>query len=1135
MKTNCLFLFVLFSAASLFGNTAEKELIRLMERVHTTTARVRAGNAPEAPVLDGVMSAGEWDNATVLSGFSTTGNKGQLLGAKPGKVFIQRTNDHLYIAVKTITRNDSPGGGLSNNATKKDSISIANDDSVELTFQNPQKPDELKHLLFNPGGYCLDILRTISTRNQDPAWDMKGLKIASKVETFYWVLEIAVPLKEIVGTGGKFRFNVARNWCDTGSFSTLNKVAKYFQPKEMIEVTLDQKNVIVRQDEIGNFDDGNFDAAVTLDNHYGKDVIFALMLHEYTFKKIDGKVKRFHKVHGLKHAIVKPGEHKKLVFSHNDDSKKMLWFSTAVLDVKTKQLIFSRLIQGRKSLFVGRRPVYASGEFKDGSFTVYDYPGYGHAAFFLKFKKNPSSQIIMTAPDGRKTAFALTKKSSSFYCRAAVPSAAGVYSFALPDDRKICEINRKHFEFLNNNIGKEKVILPPFTPIESKNNTVSMIFRSHKLNAFGLWDSVVSKGSELLAGPMYFELVSKGKKTTWKHNAVKTSVHNQGHDAAYTSSAVNSTGIRLGVRGYAEYDGFFKNTYTLENPQKCAIDRLTLCIPLKDELAPLYHVISNSIRSNPAGYLPKGQGELWNGTQLVRQLHFGQPVMHKQFVPMVWLGGVEKGICYFMDSSFGCKLSNTKPQVRILRRGKTLVLEADIINETSTSLKHVFEFGLQATPIKPVQKELLPYTRDGRGWKNGLPNLGDFYQIRGGIPSQWATMPLGNDYSLYKKVIDIIKGKPDSNIRNDVDAYYKKHLAELEVGFNQEYPGRVKQIIKSALDTGSLSDKRRGVSRPIMYTDPRLMHRYEEAAKYFKSEWWNPARISYIAAWRVTLVPSLQDYLVYQHRKLLQLGLRGINLDDAFLMPDDNVETVARVDEFGVLHSDIGILQLRSYIKRLATMMHTEFKLYPRYVEAHMTNALVIPAFAFLDGQLGLEQHYGEKPRTECYGEGEILATYTGRQIGAKPLSLPGLVRQTMPLAQWKKVFPKLTRSNIALTVPFGITSRTSIRTKYEHFDVNTYHKFYQDLAKFGITDKNCKFIPCFENREITVPNKNIHIGYYQKSGEILACVANAGKKVLRISLDKKFKNLINWETGKPMNNSFTLDPGDFRLIYIKK
>ena len=836
----------------------------------------------------------------------------------------------------------------------------------------------------------------------------------------------------------------------------------------------------------------------------------------------------------MKSAVVPAEKSSKLQFSHNDDSKKLLWFATAVLDAKNRQLLYSRLVQGRKSLFTGRRPVYAAGEFKGGSFTVYDYPGYGYAAFFFKFKKEPVTKIIMTSPDGKKTAFTLAKQAGRFYCRAAIPSTAGVYSFTLPDGRKICQIVRKNFEFLNNKYGMEKVILPPFTPIESKKNTISMIFRSHRLNAFGLWDSVTSKGTELLSSPMYFELVSNGKKTTWKHNDIKLAVHNQGHDAAYSSSAVNSTGIRLNTQGYAEYDGFFRNSYTLENPQKRAIDRLTLCIPLKDEHAPLYHVVSNTIRTNPAGYLPKGQGELWNGTKLIRQLHFGQQVMHSQFVPLVWLGGIEKGVCYFMDNSFGCKLSNTRPQVRISRRGKTLFLEADIINETSTSARHTFEFGLQATPIKPVQKELLPYTRDGRGWKNGLPNLGDFNQVRGGFPGQWATEPLGKDYSLYKSVIKILAGEHDAAIRSKIDNFFKKHLAELKEGFDKEYPGHVKKIVKSALDCSSISTTRRGKSRPIMYTDPRLIHRYEEAAQYFKSEWWNPARINYTAAWRVTLVPSFQDYLIYQNRKLLQCGLRGINLDDAYLMPDDNPETVAKVDEYGVLHSDAGIFQLRNYIKRLATLMHTEFKLYPRYIEPHMTNGLIIPAFAFADGQLGMEQHYGEKPRTECYGEGEVLATCTGRQIGAKPLSLPGLVRQTMPLAQWKKVFPKLTRSNIALTVPFGITSRTSIRVKYEHFDVDTYHKFYKDLADFGITEKDCVFIPCFENKKITVSDKNIRIGYYQKPGEILVCVANAGKEQSKVTLPVQ-KKLLDWESRKPMKNTFTLAPGDFKLVYIKK
>ena len=97
---------------------------------------------------------------------------------------------------------------------------------MELTFFNPQKPDEISHLIFNPGGFCLDICRTLSTKNQNISWNLKGLKAASKVESFYWVLEVAIPLKAVSGTNGKFRFNVARNWCDISTFSTLNKVKK---------------------------------------------------------------------------------------------------------------------------------------------------------------------------------------------------------------------------------------------------------------------------------------------------------------------------------------------------------------------------------------------------------------------------------------------------------------------------------------------------------------------------------------------------------------------------------------------------------------------------------------------------------------------------------------------------------------------------------------------------------------------------------------------------------------------------------------------------------------------------------------------------------------------------------------------
>ena len=1140
------FLAALAAIPLLRGGADDEKLIRLMEQTHIGNAVVQPAVIENAPVLDGRLSPGEWDSAAVLSGFSSSGEKGQLLGNKPGQVFLQRTKDHLWIAVRTTTLNDSPGGGLVSNATRRDDFAIASEDTVELTFHNTSRPDEIMHLICNPGGACLDMLRDTVTKKVDIKWDLPGWTVKSRVESFWWVLEMKIPLAELSPAGSQLKFNVARNWCDTGTFSTLNRVKKYFSPGEMIRIDLTGSPVVVRQEELGNPDEGVWETASLGRNRSDRAVVFAVMLHEYAYKKVDGKVKRSRTVHGLEKRLLEPGEEGKLVLRHKTGAGTLVWFSTAVFDAKTRQVLYRRLVQGRKSLFTGRRPVLAAGEIKNtGRFRAYDYPGYGHAAFFFNFTSQAPTRLLMTGPDGAKKEFPIVPRRKEHFCRADVPSTPGVYTFSLPGGQTVCRIRRKHFEWLGNSYGKEKVILPPFTPIQTEGNRIDVIFRKHEINKFGLWNSIESKGTLLLAEHMSFELVVDGRTTTWQGEVSSPVRQNDGHDAVYTARARSSTGITLSVEGLAEYDGFFWNRFKLENPKGRTIDRLTLRIPLKNGEVPLYHVVSNSIRSNPAGYLPAGTGELWNGTKLARQLHFGQPVMHKQFVPYVWLGGVERGLCWFMDSSFGCSLSPVKPQVRIIRRGETVTLEVDIINVPDRSALHEFEFGLQATPVKPVHPRLLPMTRDGRGWvPAGLPNLGDFYQIRGGFPSQWATAPLGNDYTLYEKVIRIIAGdgRYKGNIRGDIEAYYRKYLPLLQETIDKDYPNISARIIKSACDAGALTDVRRPPSRPIMYTDPRLIYRYEEGAQAFKSEWWNPARISYTGAWRVTLTPSFQDYLVFHARKLLQLGLRGINLDDAFLMPDDNPETVARVDAAGTLHSNIGILQLRSYVKRLATLMHTEFKLYPRYVEPHMTNALIVPAFAFADGQLGLEQHYGESPRTECFSPGEILATYTGRQIGAKPLGLPGLVRRTTPLEKWKKDFPRLTRSCIALSLPFGITMRTSRRVKYEHFDVDTYHKFYGNLAEFGIAKEDCVFLPCYEQKAVTTEKKDLLIGCYRRPGKVLVCVSNFGRTPVTATLKidapalglKDGLRMTDWETRRPVTPQLTLGPGDFRLILLE-
>lgn len=1126
---------------------AEPDLNKIMPVITDKIAQMQTGViGPKTPVIDGIISPGEWDSAAMLSGFHEL--NGDMVPEKSGFVYVMSDDKFLYLAIKTITRNDSPGGGLVSTVNKRDG-EVYNDDCVELTFNGDNEPDFIKQLIFNPDGFLFDSRRRISVKDVDISWDIQGMEAKSRVESFWWILELKIPLNQLDIKNGKLRFNVLRRWLELGMFSTIKRVQKYFDPQEMIELSLDPGGIIIRQEELGNPTGGDWDIKFSATNTSAHESIFAVMLHNYVWPKIDGKVTRIHTVNILKSKTLKPGGSGVLegVFKVEGKDNRLFWLSSGIVDSRTGKLQPHRRITAKKARSLGRQPVYASGELpKNGSFIAYDYPGFGHGVIKFNFEGTPPESLLITSPDGTRETVKFIGTGNRQEVRVPIGSKPGKYSVSLSNGIPVCDFYRKEFEWLNNKYGTEKVVLPPFTPLLAKKEQIDVIFRKHRINGFGLWDSILSKEQELLQSPMRFELVSGGKNADWRFMPVESEVKNAGHDAEYTTRATSSTGVTISVNGKAEYDGFFWNRFTVDNPDQSSIDRLTLVIPLKNQMAPLFHIISNTIRSNPAGFLPEGQGKLWDGTQLVRQLHAGKAVMHRQLVPYVWLGGVERGLCWFLDSSFGYNLSPVNPMVRISRHDQELRLEVDIVNLPTTREKWTFEFGLQATPVKPINPELFKMTRDMRGFTaDKIPNLLSFNPPGAGLPSSWAGMPLAGDYSLYRTVTSLIQNGqlPNKDFRSVVESFFEKHKSVLEDGLKSEYPKQAALVITSArgIDT-FLNNPQRKPSRPIMYTDPYLAYRYEDAVRYFKSEWWNPAVQDYIAVYRVSLTPTRLDYLVYSMHEFFRNGLRGINLDDTYLMPNDNPDTVAKTDSQGIVHSEIGILRMRSYIKRLATMMHTEFNIYPRYIEPHMTNTLLVPAFSFADAQLGFEQYYGEDLATDRFSTGEILATYTGRQIGAKPIGLQGIRRRNAPAELWDQNRMTLSRSFLALMMPFGIMIGADMRNNNEAIDYDVVYNAYNNLAAFGIAEDDCVFVPCFENDGAVLSDQDdIRIASYRRPGQALIIISNFGKTPRKIQLKidpeklgipAKFQTL-NWESRKPIDGEFSLAPGDFRLLRL--
>jgi len=270
----------------------------------------------------------------------------------------------------------------------------------------------------------------------------------------------------------------------------------------------------------------------------------------------------------------------------------------------------------------------------------------------------------------------------------------------------------------------------------------------------------------------------------------------------------------------------------------------------------------------------------------------------------------------------------------------------------------------------------------------------------------------------------------------------------------------------------------------------------------------------------------------------LKNGMHGIYLDDVFLMPEPNSDTVARIDEEGEVHSEIGILSLRELVKRIAVMQH-QFKRFPRFLEVHMTNALLVPCFSLATCQLGWEANFGETPLPERYSLDQIQAISLGKKIGAESLALGGILRQTTPWKDWKEKFTRLSRSHLALTLPNAVKIKDRINSD---IDRKLIFHIYQLMSDFGCWQEDARFIPYWEKDAALTSNRaDTLVSSYRRPGKVLAIVANLkGEEASKLQIDWSALGLpadspaINIETSQKVDlQNLAIPQYDFMLVEI--
>jgi hypothetical protein len=336
---------------------------------------------------------------------------------------------------------------------------------------------------------------------------------------------------------------------------------------------------------------------------------------------------------------------------------------------------------------------------------------------------------------------------------------------------------RKLRPWERNALGKEDVVIPPFTPITVSHGDdgqprVGVVGRDLQVAGTGLWARVHITPAPtprspaplpvpLLSRPM--EIVAKFKNgAVYSAVAVAdTHVVSLSPTAAKTHSGWKAGALAGTTNVSYDYDGAAKVTLQLQ-PLAIAMTSLSLRLHLRDEEAPFVHAVTDLIRSHFAGRIPKGAGQVWNSTGIYR---FQLP---GPLVPYVWVGGAERGLAIFADNDAGW--IPAEPAIELLRNGTTLTMQVNLVSNNSATVcegggatwesPRTIVLGMMATPAKPQ-----PTTpaASPRSWWPGQPGGGpgpnQLALTMLGAAQYWGSQsccdmlyPIDHNYSIYDRL-----------------------------------------------------------------------------------------------------------------------------------------------------------------------------------------------------------------------------------------------------------------------------------------------------------------------------------------------------------------------------------------------
>jgi len=1019
----------------------------------TMTATVSRFRTP--PEVDGRISDPEWQGAVCISGFQLMearmhkrlhGGKVVVLDPRSSddRTYFGFDRDRLFVAVVSRL---PPDGSLVAKHKRRDS-SVFDDDGIEIWLDpNPPPTDsETQHRTYyqfigNANGAILDQ-RFESYKPPELSWNGKW-SFASRIDERrgVWMAEVSIPLSEI-GWGGldpvgrTIGVLVARNfkrpWQQATWVSWGTRKGGFKCTDQYARIRLSENEPSVRIRSLGPLLTERLKLSADIYNPGAARTVCARLHIASTDMPALSDEKRIR---------IGPGESAAYAFEvpagrlHREAINTLRLRVASVDDGKT-------CLQYRMQWAQDWRPLTADwsrgkyGWSGGAPWEVSLGPDYDEA---VKLAYYPSYGVLKLKVDARQLGKEAGEQSTSAHIELAAPNTErvleqdielgapptirtldvgdlGAGKYTLTVKLSNCPhvfkrtVTRKRFAWEGNSLGLTDQVFAPFEPLTVDGNKVSVVLRTYSLGGLGLPASITASGNvsaggpeELLAQPAALR-VDDGQRLTGKGSFTSAT----GQQAVFEGQASHPA-VVVKSRTITEYDGCMRVELELApGEEKRELRKLWLDLPIRDKMAPLWHLVrSKTIRSNPAGLTPPGAGLIWDSVH-----GFNAPIFYGSFLPYVWLGAEERGLCWFADNDKGWVLDvdekapdNSTPCLELHRGNGLLTLRVNLVQKPITlATTRKIVFGLMASPAKPMPAD---WRAIGRPGERDVIFMSQ--PMFGGDTTNGSKYPREHDWLLFDAMRKMrLAGKTLSNADEVLQLWLARHAPEGTPAEVREEVKRLAGCVTRWCSSGErggrdgLQSYTYSKTALTLYFESFTTSLYHEESPVFYSEWggkWLPEQFPQVhkskADWMQTFKTaqaapkSYRDFACWHAAEWLRRGY-GIYIDNSWPQPNrDPVTSEAYRLPNGEIQPSASLWARREYLRRI-WVLHQQ--LYdpktPQIMEVHMTNGHVVPYMVWNEINLDLEWFYDGPLAQIRYPADLLRAESLGRKTGNIPSAL---------------------------------------------------------------------------------------------------------------------------------------------------